>query len=237
MDRGLAHLHGVLLPAPGRLIAGMGRRRVIDSAGDCGKRLRIARPPTSMRAFGPEPWRRRTRLRCCVLRRHIVHCSLHAHPSPPSPAARARRRPACGRASRSASRTAAIGRSPAAGGRRWPCPRASAWDALSSRTSSASRRSDDRHWDLRPIEQLDHIGAQLLWNHWRQAWPRAPRNGFAAQGRAGPGRAVHLQRAGRTAADAGRPLQGLRAQRPAHDVRGARLPAPHRAARRSTSAS
>ncbi|MDM0015736.1 ABC transporter permease [Variovorax sp. J22P168] len=30
---------------------------------------------------------------------------------------------------------------------------------------------DDRAWDLRPIVQLDHIGAQLLWNHWRQAWP------------------------------------------------------------------
>jgi phospholipid/cholesterol/gamma-HCH transport system permease protein len=28
-----------------------------------------------------------------------------------------------------------------------------------------------RPWDLRPIEQLDHIGAQLLWNHWGQAWP------------------------------------------------------------------
>ena len=26
-------------------------------------------------------------------------------------------------------------------------------------------------WDLRGIDQLDHIGAQLLWNHWGQAWP------------------------------------------------------------------
>ena len=31
--------------------------------------------------------------------------------------------------------------------------------------------SADTAWDLRPIEQLDHIGAQLLWNHWRKAWP------------------------------------------------------------------
>ena len=30
----------------------------------------------------------------------------------------------------------------------------------------------DAHWDLRQVEQLDHIGAQLLWNHWQQAWPR-----------------------------------------------------------------
>jgi phospholipid/cholesterol/gamma-HCH transport system permease protein len=26
-------------------------------------------------------------------------------------------------------------------------------------------------WDLRGIEQLDHIGAQLLWRHWGGAWP------------------------------------------------------------------
>jgi len=26
-------------------------------------------------------------------------------------------------------------------------------------------------WDLRPIGQLDHIGAQLLWNHWQHRWP------------------------------------------------------------------
>ncbi len=27
-------------------------------------------------------------------------------------------------------------------------------------------------WDLRMIERLDHIGAQLLWNHWGRAWPQ-----------------------------------------------------------------
>lgn len=26
-------------------------------------------------------------------------------------------------------------------------------------------------WDLRLIERLDHIGAQLLWNHWGGKWP------------------------------------------------------------------
>jgi len=28
------------------------------------------------------------------------------------------------------------------------------------------------HWDLRGIEQLDHVGAQLLWNLWGHAWPQ-----------------------------------------------------------------
>ncbi len=28
-------------------------------------------------------------------------------------------------------------------------------------------------WDLRLIERLDHIGAQLLWNHWGRTWPSA----------------------------------------------------------------
>lgn len=44
------------------------------------------------------------------------------------------------------------------------------WDALSSNLAGVPA-NDDRLWDLRPIEQLDHIGAQLLWNHWHQAWP------------------------------------------------------------------
>lgn len=26
-------------------------------------------------------------------------------------------------------------------------------------------------WDLRLVERLDHIGAQLLWNHWNGTWP------------------------------------------------------------------
>ena len=26
-------------------------------------------------------------------------------------------------------------------------------------------------WDLRELEWLDHVGAQLLWNHWGHAWP------------------------------------------------------------------
>ena len=26
-------------------------------------------------------------------------------------------------------------------------------------------------WDLRPVQRLDHLGAQLLWNRWGRAWP------------------------------------------------------------------
>ncbi|WP_042421828.1 MlaE family ABC transporter permease [Comamonas granuli] len=26
-------------------------------------------------------------------------------------------------------------------------------------------------WDLRGLQWLDHVGAQVLWNHWGQAWP------------------------------------------------------------------
>ena len=26
-------------------------------------------------------------------------------------------------------------------------------------------------WDLRQIDRMDHIGAQVLWNHWGRAWP------------------------------------------------------------------
>jgi phospholipid/cholesterol/gamma-HCH transport system permease protein len=44
------------------------------------------------------------------------------------------------------------------------------WNALSGSLRDAPARPDQR-WDLRDIEQLDHIGAQLLWNHWGQAWP------------------------------------------------------------------
>ncbi|AVQ82563.1 MULTISPECIES: MlaE family ABC transporter permease [Variovorax] len=47
-----------------------------------------------------------------------------------------------------------------------------AWQAL-SKSLEAAPATDDRAWDLRAIEQLDHIGAQLLWEHWRHAWPAA----------------------------------------------------------------
>ena len=44
------------------------------------------------------------------------------------------------------------------------------WKALARNLALAPPR-DGTTWDLRGIGQLDHIGAQLLWNHWRKAWP------------------------------------------------------------------
>ena len=44
------------------------------------------------------------------------------------------------------------------------------WKALARNLALAPPR-DGTTWDLRGIDQLDHIGAQLLWNHWRKAWP------------------------------------------------------------------
>ncbi len=43
------------------------------------------------------------------------------------------------------------------------------WRRLSAQLADAPPQPGG--WDLRPIERLDHIGAQLLWNHWQHAWP------------------------------------------------------------------
>ncbi|MDP2256271.1 MAG: ABC transporter permease [Polaromonas sp.] len=45
------------------------------------------------------------------------------------------------------------------------------WDALTAQL--ARLRGQDRlaQWDLGPIEKLDYLGAQVLWNHWGRAWP------------------------------------------------------------------
>ena len=45
-----------------------------------------------------------------------------------------------------------------------------AWDALALQLKALEKPADAA-WDLRQIEQLDHLGAQLLWNHWGRAWP------------------------------------------------------------------
>jgi phospholipid/cholesterol/gamma-HCH transport system permease protein len=47
------------------------------------------------------------------------------------------------------------------------------WEALSGQLATLAPEPPDeaRAWDLRAIGQLDHVGAQLLWNHWRRAWP------------------------------------------------------------------
>lgn len=46
------------------------------------------------------------------------------------------------------------------------------WEAL---TASLKAQGSDAgravRWDLRGIGQLDHLGAQVLWNHWGRQWP------------------------------------------------------------------
>ncbi len=44
----------------------------------------------------------------------------------------------------------------------------SEWKALES---SLATMPVDAAWDLKGIEQLDHLGAQILWNHWGRKWP------------------------------------------------------------------
>ncbi|VWX58777.1 Phospholipid/cholesterol/gamma-HCH transport system permease protein [Burkholderiales bacterium 8X] len=65
------------------------------------------------------------------------------------------------------------GQSWAVAGGRWTALALSspnAWKSL-AKALDAVPPEGERGWDLRPIDQLDHIGAQLLWNHWGQAWP------------------------------------------------------------------
>ena len=44
------------------------------------------------------------------------------------------------------------------------------WRAL-QRQLAALPASGALGWDLRALQWLDHVGAQLLWNHWGRAWP------------------------------------------------------------------
>ncbi len=44
------------------------------------------------------------------------------------------------------------------------------WRALSAQLSG-TRGGSATGWDLRSLQWLDHVGAQLLWNHWGRAWP------------------------------------------------------------------
>ena len=47
---------------------------------------------------------------------------------------------------------------------------AHAWAAVSGQLR-ALPASPAQGWDLRSLQWLDHVGAQLLWNHWQRAWP------------------------------------------------------------------
>lgn len=45
------------------------------------------------------------------------------------------------------------------------------WRSVSSALQQSA--ADAGAWDLRQVEMLDHVGAQLLWTHWRHRWPAA----------------------------------------------------------------
>jgi phospholipid/cholesterol/gamma-HCH transport system permease protein len=44
------------------------------------------------------------------------------------------------------------------------------WEALTAKLQALDK-SADAVWDLRRIDKLDHLGAQLLWTEWGRAWP------------------------------------------------------------------
>ncbi len=44
------------------------------------------------------------------------------------------------------------------------------WDALTAQLKTLDK-SPSALWDLKQIQKLDHLGAQLLWNQWGGAWP------------------------------------------------------------------
>ena len=47
-----------------------------------------------------------------------------------------------------------------------------AWAQLAPELSlCAAHVADDPSWDLRDLQRLDHVGAQMLWNAWGHRWP------------------------------------------------------------------
>jgi phospholipid/cholesterol/gamma-HCH transport system permease protein len=45
-----------------------------------------------------------------------------------------------------------------------------AWPAVQEQLHALDKSPDTR-WNLLDMDQLDHLGAQLLWTHWGRAWP------------------------------------------------------------------
>jgi phospholipid/cholesterol/gamma-HCH transport system permease protein len=55
---------------------------------------------------------------------------------------------------------------------RWTAARLTARDAWSSVVAALRVvPADTKAWDLRLVQELDHLGAQLLWNRWGRTWP------------------------------------------------------------------
>ena len=60
---------------------------------------------------------------------------------------------------------------------RWTAARMAdplAWAALQASLAQLQKVPEgELQWDLRRLQRLDHIGAQLLWNSWGRQWPEA----------------------------------------------------------------
>jgi phospholipid/cholesterol/gamma-HCH transport system permease protein len=54
---------------------------------------------------------------------------------------------------------------------RWTAAQLADGDQWAQLQSHLKDLAPTAHWDLRQIERLDHLGAQLLWNHWGRTWP------------------------------------------------------------------
>ena len=104
---------------------------------------------------------------CGVYKRHnglhsfalLVTCIQHMNPNQP----RLQTMPAAG--TPGAAHVTVLGR--------WTAAQLSdraSWDALEA-TLAALPARQAAHWNLRLVERMDHIGAQILWNHWGKAWP------------------------------------------------------------------
>ncbi|MBS0318265.1 MAG: ABC transporter permease, partial [Proteobacteria bacterium] len=51
---------------------------------------------------------------------------------------------------------------------------AGAWRQVSHLLQGLPAQADPAQaigWDLQPLQQFDHVAAQLLWNHWGRRWP------------------------------------------------------------------
>ena len=45
------------------------------------------------------------------------------------------------------------------------------WLAVSAALAQSQAADAACAWDLRPVQRMDHVGAQLLWNTWGRQWP------------------------------------------------------------------
>jgi phospholipid/cholesterol/gamma-HCH transport system permease protein len=45
------------------------------------------------------------------------------------------------------------------------------WDALAAQLQSLASVKPAGGWNLLQLQKLDHLGAQVLWNHWGRCWP------------------------------------------------------------------